>query len=1488
MTIDKIKLRRLAKDKDERFFEEGDMLDALNAMISADGESSGGVLKNIDGTLPGTAETTNDQIPNEASRVVGSVSDPTRGYVYFFVWSTTSSNHAIYRYDVSNHKYKVVLKSSVLGFQKQGFVKAEIINNDFKKDGSTQTVIYFTDTTESASQKPPRKINVDRVLEDGVNNYSSTELEELLSVVKSPILFPPTVTMLTDTSRKTNGLYGKTFQAAVQLVYKDGEESALSPHSTLFFPKYMSLQGIVNSNVDQASVLSENVAHINTRWGDLPVTLDEFKKEVSKIKLLVSENNSSVFYLVDEFDPNSDVTKNGLNLYSASSGIYKFYNDGLYTYESTSETDRVYDDVPQKAAGQAISGNRLMYSAPTSGYPNVNARATISVNYEQAPSTTFSSSTSDQSFIQHNQEITTSNFSEGYLKIDTTSLAATISANTTVSLLFEYKPSAFLQFGWYSQSGGDATDRPLYRASFIDSDGDNLNLFAGEADDGDAISDTGSTSSISNVALSAAAEGSMYLSIDPDEINWRSVEVSYTTTAQESRASVVSKLYGLLTEKTLSYSYFNTTPISFKLRDGFSAITHEFKTKKISFDISFNSGSWDGTNGEWIQVNPMAWNYSIPSGTLFSGLEQQFVSSGSELMLLNVTGSQDQVVSGSFSGFDVYTYFTSSQGPRLENGFPLSGVEDRWGQYTLSPSQENGARNGSLFSYQSFNRRTFKAGSKHKFGIVYFDKHGRPGRVNELGSVDVLPFGNSARTINSTAYNGPCTISVDMLSQPPSWASSYQIVYPGMSTWEKFVSFSVGGGFFKDILTSTSTNTYTEDQSKIYVSFNTLLKYQSDKGALKDYAYTPGDKLRVISYMAQTNSSNLSYTDILYDVVGYSTEVADIKPDGETADDIHTNHKGKFLILNRVGGQDVINFEPDGQYNFWGHRCVVEILTPKKSTSTEIFYEIGESRKILGSKELTNSSNNKHNDSQPIILTEGDTYYGARPIVVPNIDTIQSSDSFSVTNIEDFVYQSRNLESMDASDFFTSRAWSKGRPHIKQQKAATIKYENRIVYSEEFKENTLRFPLSSFNPASYSFKDLPKRYGSINYIGEYNQSLVCLQENKLSYVPVNRNIVEYLDGDKSLTASSLVLSNHQESNGDFGVGNDASSVLIRDGMIFFADSSRRKIMMARGPELTAISDVEMSSYFESNIESMKAATGEGGRIISGFDSQNDMIVITIEPKINNGSVTYPGTTVGYSITENAWISRYSFKPSNYATIDNLLLSSFWYQNADNTESYLMNAHRNTSKNTIYGTQENTEVSVISKISPSEVKVFNAISYEGNSPYWDMNPGATTNLGQISGTITDWSQKEGSYYSIMPKDVEYKYVYIGTIAADGITIGSQIVNLDDISRLDRFPFRLDSELLFWHNGESYTQDGFVSSASVTSYDLSSKKITLSDAITENGAESKKLFFRLSTDGNAMRGHWMNIKIVNNSNSANELYCINTHIMDSKSHHPKGQQ
>jgi hypothetical protein len=1481
MAIDKIKLRALAKDKDERLFAEGDMLDAKNITVSTEGESTSGVVKNVKSTVPGTAATTADQIPDENARVIGSISDHSRGKVYFFVWSFKASNHGIYQYDTDTDTYKVVLRSSVFNFPKLGFVKADLINGDFQKTGSTQTIVYFTD-----NDNPPRKINVDRAISGDFSEYSVLKLEHAISAIKSPSLFPPTVSLETDTSRTTNNLYGSVLQFAVQYIYKDGEYSVLSPHSKVVYPKHMTTQGIVeqNSSFIDGAYREENLAKVNTRWTNVT---SPNKDEVSKIRLLARNLNTNPFFVIDEFDPNSNLTRNGDTIYSSASGIYDFYNDGLYQFESSAVTDKVFDDVPQKAAGQAIAGNRMMYSSPNSGYDNVDVSASISVNYENEPPIVYQSnvaSSYSDLFTAHNSIYSRSYqqqaVNSGKIVLDMSSIPSSgVTAGTIVNLEIEYKPSEFMLWGYYDASGGSTpANNPLYTLD-IDTeypgwvDG---NKYVGQATDSANIQTHDDDD----------AEGAMVFDFSWNQTSFKSYSVSVAFNEDATQDDVLSAVANSIENEVNTYSITNPSGIRWRLRSTSGApINWRFFTKEVDFSLSFDASVNTGGN---IELTPKIWNIEVPLGELHSS-STGFTSSDKKIQIKNIENGT--AISGSLNSFSLVPFFNSSVAPKQDiHERPLIGVENKFllYEYATTPQRE-GLSSFEFLVQQAFSRRTFKAGSDHKFGVVYFDEYGRPGYVNDLGTVYVKPFGDSGRNGN----NGPCTISIGFNSQPPPWAKTYQIVYADMGSWESFETFVVGGAHLKNVLTRNNASAaaeYVLNTEKIYLSLNTLVKYQVDKGALKDYVYTPGDKVRIINYRnttsddaAGTNTYLASSDRYIYDVIGIETLVNHIDDEIDESDEtigVHTNKRGKFLVVSPPNGQQVLNFDPtgaQGSVNKWNNEVLVEILTPRKQVENLIYYEIGESRPVLSLLQVDNANSNRHNNDVAIELTEGSVYYGPRPVVTPNI--YSGNGYWSSTNIEDFDFDVRAMESMDASDFVASRGWSKGRAHIKYDEAANTDYPNRIVYSAEFSDPLGNITFNDFNPGSLSFKDLPRNFGAVNYINEYNQNLVALQENKLSLIPVSRNVIEYADGSSAITANKSVLGVHKEANGDFGVGSDQSSVFLRDGMIFFADRSRQKILMAAGANMIPISDIEMSSFFEDEFKALAEADGNGGRIVTGYDPEDNILFVTVEPKDLAGE-TYAGFTAGYSISDKRWISRYDFKPSNYATIDNKMLSGFKYID---TTHYLFNSHSGTTRNQFYGTSYPSSVKVVSKLSPSQPKVFNALSYEGSSGSWSVaDEGISTNLNQNSKGVVVFTEKEGSYYAQFPKAKADNYVYIG----EGVSNDGATITLSNMPRLNRLGVRASGLLVYWENNGTYTQ--ISTSPAIQNYSQTDGTISIVSAPGTQDFVGKDIYVKIDNDEDSMRGHWAEIELSNSSTSAHELYCVNTHITPSKLHHPLGQQ
>jgi hypothetical protein len=370
------------------------------------------------------------------------------------------------------------------------------------------------------------------------------------------------------------------------------------------------------------------------------------------------------------------------------------------------------------------------------------------------------------------------------------------------------------------------------------------------------------------------------------------------------------------------------------------------------------------------------------------------------------------------------------------------------------------------------------------------------------------------------------------------------------------------------------------------------------------------------------------------------------------------------------------------------------------------------------------------------------------------------------------------MESQSLSDFFDSADWDKGRAFVYYEPSATVRRLNGITYSDAYAEDVSVLSLSSFNPSLANFHSLDSTHGKLNYIGAYSEDIVGIQENKFSLIPVGKNIIEYTQGSGNLAVSTDVLGQPRYSAGDYGCGGNPESVLIQDGSVFFVDKSRSAVLWFSGSQLTPISEQKTSSLFKNFFEL------GGDRYVSGYDPEDNIYYIS-------SSVN----TVGYDLSRQAWQSNYDFIPDLYINQDNMMYSAKYTTSPSATR--ILWAHSgdsNSQYNNFYGSNYDSLVQVVFNDFPSRVKVFNALSYEGSSPSWDMDTGMSTDLGQTSGTITSWSEREGSYYASMPRNTNTSSIgsntstiYLGDLtSADGGNYTSTV-------RLNRLPIPIGTSV-----------------------------------------------------------------------------------------------
>ena len=1440
MAIDKLIPRFLVSDKDERLLKEGAMTDALNVTISESGDQSEGVLKAMKGTIEASASTGSDLIADsDPITAIGSVTDDVNGKIYFFVADDNgSAQDAIYQYDTATNTYKSVYRSSYFNFDPSEPVKADIVRRDFDDSGRPQTVIYFTDGVN-----PPRKINVDRALDGDYGSIEATgHLDFAFQSIKAAPNLPPTFRFETDSSVELNNFTKDTFQFATQLIYNDGEESALSPYSKLAFSKSVTYQGMPNSS---GKINDNNVCKIITNWSPSPFDL-EHVADVAKIRLLARSGNDGVFFKIDEFNPNAPISRNiygsSVNIFNNISQEYKWYNEGVYASVDQTTVNKMFDNIPFTAEGQAVAGNRLFYSNYTEGRDNVDTSVSMTINYEKPPSSSTGDYTGTSSSIIQEADGGAGNDATGvasngdvFINLTgggiswpdgSTLSTGLVPAGTTTTISFNYNAQGFFYGSPY------ATQLTCIDPNHV-----------------------GATSNFFTINLGTGAGGGQHIDLGDANAN-----VSATITNVEE-----------ITVSALATLFMN------KFTDEVTATkAYNIANPSINGVVTSGSGTSNFSAGGSVAFGAdVVVSYAFEAITSGAG-DADFVLKPyiTNATFTNPTGVAD---------FSIHSQSFVSSDEQSDLNYVITNTTGYLNQET--------ADSNALTSL-----RSFKAGCTHDLGIVYFDKFNRSGFVNKLGSFYVKPF--SARSANE---EGPVSVTLTMANQPPSWASAWQLVYPGASTYESFVTYTTGGGYVPtdpDLAIPTdaaeTAARAVTGKKHIYVSLNTLEKYKTEKSSLRDYSFTVGDKLRVISYDSDNNNTpNIDYVEandgspVEFDIIGVEILGTSNNPlAGNTAATSIPDHlQGTFLVLEapavesslqvdtnndgstntglKFAGWDWFQLSnkayPDAaasQANYWGRNSLVEILTPRKTVSDQVYYEVGESHKanVWGGKFIT-----EHGPT--ITLTEGDVHWRQ---IATSTAFFGSDWTTQINDPDTWRFEEAWVETSAVSDFFSSKDWSRGRPHATFERAAERRVENGIIFGDAYVEDVENLSLTSFNPSLGNFDSVESSYGPLRYLGNYNDDLVGLQQNKLSLIPVGKNIIEYAGGSSNVAISTDVLGQKRYSTGDYGCGNNPEAVLIKDNTVYFVDKSRQAVCALSGGQLTPISEKNMSSFFE-DFFSVSAT-----KYVSGYDPRDNFYYIT--------RLTSDGTnqsTVGYDASRGVWQSRYSFTPDVYADVDNMMYSAKY---KDATTDLMFWRHDSSNRNVFHG--EGVAASsfqMVSKLSPSKVKVFKSISIEGDgstNANWDISPGITTDLGQLSGTITSFTEdREGSYYAAIPRDTSSnstsENIYLGNLTtSDNTTYTSSNV------RIDRLNIPLGVDVLI--NNETVQ----ISSVSKNSFTLSATNLSI--------AGDNRIMEGPEANGDVMRGHWAKINLTSTGLSSSEIYSVNVNVSESKYHSSLGEQ
>jgi len=303
--------------------------------------------------------------------------------------------------------------------------------------------------------------------------------------------------------------------------------------------------------------------------------------------------------------------------------------------------------------------------------------------------------------------------------------------------------------------------------------------------------------------------------------------------------------------------------------------------------------------------------------------------------------------------------------------------------------------------------------------------------------------------------------------------------------------------------------------------------------------------------------------------------------------------------------------------------------------------------------------------------------------------------------------------------------------------------KNGLIYSGVYNSTSGVNNLNQFIQAEKITKDLNPTYGSIQKLFSRNTDLITFCEDKVIKVLANKDAVFNADGNPQLIASQNVLGQTVPYVGDYGISKNPESFAKESYRAYFTDKNRGKVLRLSRDGITPISEYGMSKYFKDNLKNQ------------------DKIIGSYDQKKNEYNLTLQFDTISYDEKVKGWSSFKSFVPEQGVSVTNFY---YTFKNGNlykHHDDVITSFNSEVTYNNFYGVQYDTKVTTILNDSPSFIKSFKTINYEGSQSnvienlsdnnYYNLSAKDGWKLDKIntdkeSGFIPEFISKEGKWFN----------------------------------------------------------------------------------------------------------------------------------------------
>lgn len=1060
--------------------------------------------------------------------------------------------------------------------------------------------------------------------------------------------YPPSLTNGTDYEKLLSLTVAKQPPLAAP-TYNIVNNSSLKGDSRIKFEnyqfayRYVYQDGEISSLSPYSSLAVANsqlVDGFNTNaqknfFNQINVSVKNSIADVEKIIVYAKRINGQ-FFEIAELQNNNN----------SNSRTVEFSDNVIGSFLSDTDRKKIYDNVPQLARAQSVAGNRLMYGNYVEGYENVDTDVAIIPNYHPQPDVY------DLIITLSDYSNTSATFRD--FSIDYTNIPSSVSQDSKVML------NVFIDFEEIFIAGGSTEHISLGSKELeimFKRDTGNSGVTAASL----SISSIRGTGAVSNFLNNI----------------WSSI----INVASDFDPGLTLSTEGLQIKEVIEIVSGSTkSDIKSLVKDRLESKDYLMFLNPSSDDRRFSTVNTSG-------ATPFSVESASFKGNLITEILRDSVSGDVETFRIRGNHAELQIHEFTDGSGRISEIISTNKFRLTRTGYNGNLTGERI--FLVDASLYNGSC--GLFN-NIVGDKSFKSGSSHDLGVVYYDDRNRASGVQELGDVYVNHLNDR---IDENDLDGKSSIVLRMKHNPPSWAKRWSPVYTGQGNTELKFQYGVKGAFIPT--NNLKKSTVFSSEENIYISLNSLFSkessYTKSANALINYSFEEGDVLKIIKY------GNNQRTKEEFKIVGYVTLNDDdntnpiLEKITENSTDATT---GDFLIIKDNPNATLFDYSAVTEnQSKWFEDCIVEVCRDLKEKEENIYYEIGKSYSInsgehddertstsfsgtlsttgsvkkvtlantqvfkgdiikTGSKSLIVGNVFKEGstysfyvvDKNPINLSDGSYVFTVQnPETVINLslgDVYFRIRSCIVSSgqVNTLTYRSQSsqnaraefIEDYSVSDFFKSKSTSIGRPFAYLPEAKSIRRRGSITYSEPYVADTDRLGLSSFNLSLANWIDLELSNGSIQSMINRNEALTVIQESKSCNIPINRNLIQFSNGSSNVTASSNVLSTPNYYAGDFGTSNP-ESVVERFGVVYYVDAKAGKVIRLSADGITPISEKGMDSFFRDKFKSL-ISVSEKVIVVGGFDPDNKEYLITVEP-VYNSTLTIGSDVSNVPVDANA-------------------------------------------------------------------------------------------------------------------------------------------------------------------------------------------------------------------------------------------------------------